>query len=215
MRKSFYLLVLFCVTLLASCEDEVCRSCPAVEYDTAAFAPQLGQDIISFRLNDTMTINFVLGLTVESPENEACTKLLDDASQIVCEAFRTFQYSNTQIGVDMSISFVEQSLDNPAVENQVVHSYAFKGSTFTDFLSTHSVRIEPRLLLEENRIERRDSVTINGVGYTDVFELIQPEEAFDFTELPIRAQFKSIFVKDGVGLLRLVDVSNNVYDREF
>lgn len=216
MKNLLLLTAIGACALLAGCNREVCRTCPGLTYDFESFDPTIGDDAMTFRRNDGMRFDFTFARNVVTPENEVCSTSVDEEREISCDAIAEYQFRSEELEIDMSINFLELIAGRQGVPDQVILSYSFKGRNFGQFQRTHAVVLEPQIILGDDVVELRDSLTIDGTLYTEVLEIIQPAAAFEpVVDLPDAARFTSIFLKEGVGLLRLVDVDSNVYTREF
>lgn len=203
------------VALISGCDREVCRLCPGLTYDFEAFDPTIGDDVLTFMRDDSVSFDFTFARNVVTPENEVCSTLVDEEREISCDAIGEYQFRSEELGIDMAINFLELIAGRLGVPDQVILSYSFKGRNFGQFQRTHAVILEPQIILEDDIVELRDSINVGGTIYNEVLQIIQPAEAFEpVVDLPDNARFTSIFVKEGVGLLRLVDVNGNVYNRE-
>lgn len=212
------LLLLAAVTITASgCNSEVCRQCPVVEFDYQSFEPAFAADVIAFtKVSDGSTVEFTLDRTAESPEYESCSRDADEIFDIGCSSSAEARYTSSELGVDMSINFLELIPDRRGNPVQVIQSFSFKERAFSEFVRTHAIVLRPEIVLADDVVERRDSLEVDGELYLDVLELIQPEAAFEpLTTLPDAGRFVTINIKEDVGLLRLVDVNGNVYERDF
>lgn len=216
MKNILFTLTICACFILVGCNKEVCRVCPGLTYDFESFDPTIGDDALTFRRNDGMRFDFNFARNTITPENEVCSTVVDEELEISCDAIAEYQFRSAELEIDMSVNFLELIAGRQGVPDQVILSYSFKGRTFGQFQRTHAVVLEPQIILGDDVVELRDSLTIDGILYTEVLEIIQPAAAFEpVIDLPNAARFTSIFLKEGVGLLRLVDVDSNVYTREF
>lgn len=214
MKPIFSLFALLLLTLTA-CNQEECRDCATIAFDYSNFDPTVAEDEIVLRSATGETVTFELARFEESPANTVCSTVVDDPADISCSAVVEGQYISEDLGIDMAINFLEL-VGQRGVPTQVVESFSFKARNFSQFERTHAVVLQPNIVLEDEVVELRDTLTIDGVTYADVLALLQPAAAFEvLVNLPDAGRFTEINVKEGVGLLRLVDVDGNVYNRVF
>lgn len=214
MKKLFYFLPLILLAVSA-CNSEVCRDCPGITFNYEAVDPTINDEAMVFTRTDGSTVTFTRARFDETEGVTICSRNVDDPIDIPCDGVAEVQLISEDIGIDMAINFLEL-IGQRGVPTQVIQSFSFKARTFSQFQRTHAVVLEPQVVLEEGVVELRDTITLDGQLYEDVLVLIQPVDAFDgLIDLPEAGRFTSIIVKEGVGLLRLVDVNGNVYVRDF
>lgn len=213
--KTLSYLLPFVLLLVVGCREEVCRECPGITFDYESFDPTVNDDAFVFSRADGSTLTFERIRFNRTEGQEVCTEDVDEPADIICDGFADLQLGSEELGIDMAINYY-QILGQRGVPTQTVQSFSFRDRDFTQFLRTHAVVIEPEIVLQGSFVELRDSLTIDGELYLDVLRLNQPASAFDqLTSLPDAGRFTVIEFKEGVGLLRLVDVDGNVYERRF
>jgi len=207
-----YLPFLFLLGVLyAGCNKQVCRDCPGFTYDAEGFLPDYGGEELRFRTSEGDTTVFERLRLQSSDPAPTCSVSADEERDIDCNEISNVQYRNTDIGVDMTLSF-NQVLSIRNTPEQTVLSFFFKDITQGEFNRTHAVLLVPNIVLDGELVVLRDTVTIGGEMFTDVLELRQTAEAFAVLPFLSRSgRFTNIMLKEGVGLLRLVDVDGKVY----
>ncbi|OAV44742.1 hypothetical protein [Lewinella sp. 4G2] len=204
------------LTLISSCLGTECRDCEAFNYDAAAFNPDFRQE--SFTMVDTagadITFEFVNALA--TPEQEVCSSEVDSPNEISCVTASTLSYRVADLGFDMLLVFEEEEQFTAGSITQVVMSYELKSFETTQFLRTAAIIVEPEIVFAADNVESVDSVTLNDVTWTDVIEVIRPVEAYEQVGdlIPESAHFTSLYFKESVGLVGLVNASGGVLVRE-
>lgn len=197
--------------LYAGCNKQVCRDCPGFTYDAEGFLPDFGADEIRFRTSDGDTTVFERLRAQASEPAAVCSVSADEERDIDCNGISDVQYRNTDVGIDLTLNF-NQVLSIRNTPEQTVLSLFFKDIIQGEFNRTHAVLLVPDIVADGELVLLRDTVNLGGEVFTDVIELRQTAEAFAVLPLLSRSgRFTNIMMKEGVGILRLVDVDGKTY----
>ena len=208
---------LFAIAFLATgCDSEVCRNCEPINFNYESFDPTVNDNTLTFiRSTDGATIQFDRVTTTETPETMSCSRDVDEAVEIICTSAAETEWTSEDLGVDIQINFTE-ILGQRGVPTQVIENFSFKGRAFSAFLRTHAVVLQPEIVESADLVLVLDSLRVDGLLLTDVIEMRQPAEAFDaLPELPDQGRYTRVDVKEGIGIVRLVDVDGTIYERDF
>ncbi|MFT7121195.1 MAG: hypothetical protein ACJAZ9_001373 [Neolewinella sp.] len=211
----YYLPLFLFALLFASCIEDTCRDCPGLTYDYAAFDPTALDDEWVFTNAAGAEITFVRVRNNETVADEVCSANVGSVRELSCTESAEIQFTSDELELNLSVNYL-QLIGDIGEPEQVILSYSFKAPAFSDFLRTHAVILEPQIVLTNDVVELRDSLTINDQLYLEVLELRQPATAFGaLVNLPSNGRFTTISIKEGVGVLRLTDVDGNTYLRQF